>query len=332
MRLPNKVLDKYYIGDNLSFMEHLPDGCVDLIYADPPFYTKKRRTTRATFNAIGTTSFSDMFGSVDAYFDFLFTRLDSCLRVLSDTGTLWIHLDDIIGFAVSYRLLLDKRYKLVNNIVLRRRKSAPRTHRKLGSVWDLILVYAKKADYTFNQIYGGPQSLSAGTVEKYKYEDESGRYCLSNITVSNNMNKGYRYTVNGYDREWWYSKERMRELHMMGVVVPHPNTGLPVKKIYLHESKGLYLSNLWQDGEFIMNRNKERTGYPTEKKVSLLRRIVQLGSNPGDVVFDPFAGSGTTLVAAEAEGRRYLGIDKNLDGRRAWLMKRKKYQEVQTCT
>ena len=76
---------------------------------------------------------------------------------------------------------------------------------------------------------------------------------------------------------------------------------------------GRVLQSLWDDIRGLSGSNNERTGYPTQKPVALLKRIIAASSNPDDVVLDPFCGSGTTLVAAHATGRKWIGIDTNAD-------------------
>ena len=84
------------------------------------------------------------------------------------------------------------------------------------------------------------------------------------------------------------------------------------KKLYLDERKGRLLGTIWnQSGIKLPSYSNERNGYPTQKPVALLERIIKASSNPGDVVFDPFCGSGTTLRAAKTLDRKYIGIDQN---------------------
>ena len=99
--------------------------------------------------------------------------------------------------------------------------------------------------------------------------------------------------------------------------------GAPKRKVYLSELNGASLSDLWTEGELIApTSSPERTGWPTEKPLALLKRIIMASSDEGDRVLDPFAGSGSTLVAAEALKRQWYGIEMNKDGRAIFDAKR----------
>ena len=102
----------------------------------------------------------------------------------------------------------------------------------------------------------------------------------------------------------------MHELEADGRIHQARNgVGIPERKVYLHESKGVPASNLWTDIKALTGNNKERTGYPTQKPVALLERIISASSNPGDMVLDPFCGCATTMVAADRLERQWAGID-----------------------
>ena len=121
--------------------------------------------------------------------------------------------------------------------------------------------------------------------------------------------KGYPPPVKG----WRYSQETMAELDAQGLIYyPKNKTGRLARKLYLDESKGALLGNIWTDIGPLQASSKERIGYPTQKPVALLERIIQMASNEGDVVLDPFVGGGTTVVAAERLKRRWLGIDQSV--------------------
>ena len=118
-----------------------------------------------------------------------------------------------------------------------------------------------------------------------------------------------RYEVMGVTRYWRYSREQMADLITKALVV-QPNPGaVPRRKCYLDEGRGVAVPCLWDDIPNLHANAKERTGYPTQKPVALLERIIEASSTPGDMVLDPFCGSGTTLVAADRLQRQWVGID-----------------------
>jgi site-specific DNA-methyltransferase (adenine-specific) len=118
--------------------------------------------------------------------------------------------------------------------------------------------------------------------------------------------KGHASPPNG----WRYSKDTMAKLDAEGRIwYPDDKSKRPQLKRYLDDTQGRLLSNVWTDIFPINSQAQERLGYPTQKPVALLERILQASSNPGDLVLDPFCGCGTTIAAAQKLGRRWLGID-----------------------
>ena len=117
------------------------------------------------------------------------------------------------------------------------------------------------------------------------------------------------YEVMGVTRHWRYSKEKMDELIREGRIVQTKPGSVPQYKRYLDEMPGVPLQDVWTDIEPINSQAQERLGYPTQKPLSLLERIISASSNAGDVVLDPFCGCGTTVHAAQKLNRRWIGID-----------------------
>jgi len=113
----------------------------------------------------------------------------------------------------------------------------------------------------------------------------------------------------GVTRAWRYKESLMRELEGNGRIIQLKPGLVPQFKRYLDEGKGVPLQNIWSDMPGINNRSSEFLGYPTQKPVSLMERIIATSSNPGDTVLDPFCGCGTTIHAAQKLGRQWIGID-----------------------
>src|ERR1044072_9908675 len=101
----------------------------------------------------------------------------------------------------------------------------------------------------------------------------------------------------GVSRYWQYSKDKMQELNKQGRVIQTRPGAVPQYKRYLDEMPGMPVQSLWDDLPLLNNRSKEVLGYPTQKPLALLDRIIRASSNPGDLVLDPFAGCGTAIEA-----------------------------------
>jgi DNA methylase len=146
----------------------------------------------------------------------------------------------------------------------------------------------------------------------YKYaEPGTGRrYGLFDLTGPGGAAKGNpEFEVLGITRFWRFSKERMKDLQAQGRVIQTRPGAVPRQKRYLDEMPGVQLQNIWDDLPVISNRSREALGYQTQKPLSLLERIIQAPSNPGDLVLDPFCGCGTAIEAAHSLGRKWIDID-----------------------
>jgi DNA modification methylase len=118
------------------------------------------------------------------------------------------------------------------------------------------------------------------------------------------------YEWKGVTRAWRYSKENMERLEREGLLV-YSKTGMVYQKRYLDESKGVPLQSWWDDIAMLrgISQSRERLGYPTQKPLALLERIIKVSSRENDIVLDAFCGCGTALVAAENLRRQWIGID-----------------------
>lgn len=187
---------------------------------------------------------------------------------------------------------------------------AKQGRQQYGNVRDIILFYTKSNKWIWNWLYT-PYDDSY-TEDFYRHtEKETGRkYRLSDITAPGGASPEKRnphYEFLGVTRYWRYSKERMAELYAEGRIVQTAPGNVPAYKRYLDEMPGVGLQNDWNDIKIASG--KEFLGYPTQKPLALLERIVSASSNPGDVVLDPFCGCGTAVDAAQKLKRKWLGID-----------------------
>ena len=174
----------------------------------------------------------------------------------------------------------------------------------LGGVSDSILFYSKSDSYVFNQ-----QRMPFAKdyiKDKFTHTDESGRlYRLSDLNPPGG--RGPVYEFHGVEKAWRFTEDKMLDLERQGRIY-HKSTVAQLKR-YLDELDGQAVHNIWTDIPPINPRAKERTGYPTQKPLALLERIIAASSNEGDMVLDPFCGCATACVAAEKVGRKWVGID-----------------------
>jgi hypothetical protein len=179
-----------------------------------------------------------------------------------------------------------------------------------GNICDELLFYTKGSSWTWNPAFTPYSDDYLNDFYKYVEEGTGRRYRLGDLTGPGGAAKGNpSYEVMGVTRYWRYSKEKMEELIRQGRVVQTKPGNVPSYKRYLDEMPGVPLQNIWDDIPPIGAQATERLGYPTQKPVALLERIISVSSNPGDIVLDPFCGCGTTIHAAQKLGRTWIGID-----------------------
>jgi DNA modification methylase len=302
-----------WCGDNLDKLKQLPDRSVDLIYIDPPF-NSNRNYEVFWGETKEKRAFEDRHASTQAYIEFMRPRCVELARVLRETGSFYYHCDWHASHYV--KVMLDQIFgenQFQNEIVWKRsdaHSDSKQGARHFGRVHDSIFFYTSGSDYTFNTIY---RPLPEKTKEKWYRHVEEGtgrRYNKADVTGPGGAVKGNpHYEWKGVTRYWRYSREKMEQLDREGRLV-YSSSGMPYQKRYLDESKGVPLQSWWDDIAMLRGIQKgERLGYPTQKPLALLDRIIRVSSNKGDIVLDAFCGCGTALVAAQNLGRRWVGID-----------------------
>lgn len=245
-----------------------------------------------------------------AYLVYMSYRLFEMKRILKSTGSLYLHCDPTASHYI--KVILDGIFGHSNfrNEIVWQRTSSHNDSRKWGSVHDTILFYSKSNQFTWNPVY--TEHDEKYVADFYRHEDERGVYRLDHIIRSASMgarpNLAYEYK--GYTPEWGWRviREKLETLDADGRL-EWSKTGRPYLKRYLHEQKGTPIKDIITDIPPIGAQSNERLGYPTQKPIPLLQRIIQASSNPGDVVFDPFAGCGTAIYAAHLQERKWIGCD-----------------------
>ncbi len=249
-----------------------------------------------------------------AYLVMMAIRLVELHRVLKPTGSLYLHCDPTASHYL--KIILDTIFKPQNfrNEISWHRTGAhsdgAQGRKGLGRVRDIILFYSKSENFTWN-----PKHIPYDDAYINKYyksvEPETGRrYWLDNLTGPGGAGKGNpAYEVMGVTRYWRYSQEKMHKLIEEGRIIQTAPGIVPRYKRYLDEMPGLPLQDDWDDISPINSQAKERLGYPTQKPLVLLERIIEMASNPGDIVLDPFCGCGTAIAASHKLDRIWIGID-----------------------
>jgi DNA modification methylase len=260
-------------------------------------------------------SFRTLIGTSDmlAYLSMMAPRLVELHRVLKPTGSLYLHCDPTASHYL--KLLLDAVFDARNfrNEIVWKRTSAHsdsrQGSRQFGRVSDSILFYARSDANTWTQQYV-PYDQSYVDRDYRRVDLDGRRYRISDLSGPGGEAKGNpRYEFLGVTGWWRYSKEKMQQLYEQGRIVQTRPGAVPQYKRYLDEMPGVPVQNIWTDIPLINNRSKEMLGYPTQKPLALLERIVAASSNPGEMVLDPFCGCGTAIDAAQELGRRWIGID-----------------------
>ena len=301
-----------FTRDNLEVLEGINSNSVDLIYLDPPFNSNRNYSAPIGSDAAGA-AFVDTWhldedeeywlttieetkpeayhvimaagetagDNMKAYLIYMYPRLMEMYRVLKSTGSIYLHVDPTASHYL--KVLMDGIFgakSFVNEIIWHYNKWA-NSAKYFQKNHDNLLFYVKSEDYTYNKLYG--------------------KYTKSMLDI---RSRGYNGgTKNGkrilrvYDINNPKAISKMKEYENSEIyIIKNPDNGAPIPSV-------------WNDIGILVGKNNERTGYPTQKPLALLERIIKASSNPGDIVLDPFCGCATACVAAENLGRKWIGID-----------------------
>lgn len=253
-----------------------------------------------------------------AYLVMMASRLLELRRVLKSTGSLYLHCDP--SAAHYLKIILDGVFgkeNFANEIIWKR--TTTKNDYKQGAVnWprvhDVILLYHRSTDEAreagrFHQSF---EPYDEKTIETfYNFKDPDGRrYRLSDLTAPGQGSRGHpQYEFKGVTRFWRYNQAKMEQLDAEGRIQFRPHGGVPRLKVYLEDAPGIATGDVWTDVRGMHNLGTEMLGYPTQKPLALLERIILASSDEGDVVLDPFCGCGTAVHGAQKLKRRWIGID-----------------------
>ena len=305
--------NRLYNADNLAVLAALARdeavaGKVKLVYIDPPFATATAYESRKQKHAYNDHLVGPRF------VEELRERLVLIHRLLADDGSLYLHLDERMAF--HFRVVLDEIFGEQNyRNCITRKKCNPKnyTRKTYGNVADYILFYSKTDTYVWNRPIEEWDEVRAS--KEYQYADEQGRR-YKKVPVhapgvrNGETGKPWRGKLPPPGKHWQYPPATLDQMDAKGEIY-WSATGNPRRKIYLENSSGVPLQDIWMDMRDAHNQNIYVTGYPTEKPTALLTRIIEASYNQGDLVMDCYAGSGTTLAVASGLGRRWIGVDRS---------------------
>ncbi len=339
----------FYGDNLAVLREHVRNESVDLVYLDPPFnsaasYNVLFRSPSGEQSQAQIEAFEDTwhwnetaelaFSEVEAsrtnsqvatmlrairstlgendmmaYLAMMAVRLIELHRVLKPTGALYLHCDPTASHYL--KIVLDAVFgveHLSNEIIWKRTTPKGLAFSRFASNHDVILFYRKGEHFVWNSQY---TAYTKEYIERFnQIDDKTGKRFQATSLLNPNPNRpNLTYEFGGHLKVWRWTKERMQAAAEQGMIYFPPGGGVPREKRFIEMQEGVPVGSIWTDIPAVNSVAQERLGYPTQKPVALLERILSASSNPGDVVLDPFCGCGTTIHAAQKLGRQWLGID-----------------------
>ena len=333
---PNWSDKTIWTGDCLDIMRGMNSESVGLIYLDPPFNSNANYAAPIGSQAAGaafkdTWSLSDvdaawinlieakhpalyrvllaaMTDSDKAYLAYMAARLLELRRVLKPTGSIYLHCDPTMSHYL--KLLMDAVFgrKAFRNEVVWERTTGRKAVSQFGRAHDILLFYADAG-----QTWSSPTvPQTAETVRGHDLmSDDRGLYRVSDLSGAGSgpsRTFGCREIDPPQGRHWMFDQPGIDRLIRGGRII-YSRNGKPRLKTYVDDLPGVSVRDIWTDVAPINAAAAERVGYPTQKPLALLRRVIEASSNAGDMVLDPFCGCATTCVAADDLGRNWAGID-----------------------
>lgn len=307
--------DSLVLADNLfAFHALIASGRrATLIYLDPPYNTGMEFQSRQLEH-----SYRDQLGPA-TYIEFMRRRLILMRKLLTDDGSIYVHIGHQM---VSHlKVIMDEIFGERNfrNIITRRKCSSKNsTRHQFSNLNDFVLFYTKTGDYKWNQ--PGERPDQDWIEREYPKQDFRGRYKLVPIhapgTRRGETGELWRGMSPPPGKHWQYLPAKLEAIDLAGEMHWSKN-GNPRRKVYLTDEKSVPYTDYWDKFRDAHHQSIAVTGYPTEKNFAMMRMIVSASSDPGDLVIDPFCGSGTTLHAAHDLKRQWIGIDQSFNAIKA---------------
>jgi len=278
-----------------------------LVYLDPPYATGLDFESRSQEHA-----YNDSLTNA-AYVESMRRKFILIRELLDDTGSLYVHIGN--QMVAELKVILDEVFGPNNfrNLITRRKCSSKNfTKNQFPNLVDYLLFYSKSDRYIWNQPTTTPDP--EWIAKEYTKVDELGQYKLVPIHAPG-VRRGetggeWRGMMPPPGKHWQYVPSKLDEYDKRGEIYWSKN-GNPRRKVYLSADKMRPLTDYWDQFRDAHHQSILITGYPTEKNFDMMKMIVAASSNPGDLVVDPFSGSGSTIHAAELLGRKWVGIDQS---------------------
>lgn len=265
-----------------------------------------------------------------AYLIYMVQRLLYMKSVLRPTGSIYLHCDPTASHYI--KVMMDGIFGHQNfrNEIVWKRTGSHGGAKRWGPVHDTLLFYTVSDNYVWNRVF---QEYDTSYLDKfYRFSDERGRYQLVALTGAGTRSGDSGRPWHGVDptasgRHWAVpsralaaayperdvsdlsTQEKLDLLDQAGLIYWPPRGSIPRQKRYSDENPGVQVQDIVTDIGPISSQSRERLGYPTQKPIALLDRIIKVSSPPNGVIFDPFCGCGTTIYAAERNQRQWIGCD-----------------------
>ncbi|MBF0211384.1 MAG: site-specific DNA-methyltransferase [Desulfamplus sp.] len=317
-------------GLNYLLKERKLQGTIDLIYIDPPFATNGNftitdgRASTISNSKNGDIAYSDKLIG-DDFIEYLKERLTLLKELLSEKGSIYLHIDYKIGHYV--KIMMDEVFGIENfRNDITRIKCNPKNFDRVGygNLKDLILFYTKSSKPLWNE---PREKYTEKDLEKlFPKTDKQGRkYTTVPIhapgeTQNGESNQPFKGINPPKGRHWRNDIKTLEQWDKDGLI-EWSSKGNPRKIIFADEREGKRVQDIWE------YKDPQYPVYPTEKNADLLDLIVRTSSNHGSIVLDCFCGSGTTLKAAQINGRNWIGIDKSEHAIKATIQKLAEIQD-----
>ena len=342
-RLENRV----FLGDNLPAMVDMRckyGACVDLIYLDPPFNSgrdyfgmngvgfgdtwPRNKAAEAEFqlaisHCAGSPRVIEFMHGMKmalershsgmlAYLVYMVPRLVAMWNAMKPTASIYLHCDPSANHYLRGAMdAVFGRQNFRDEIVWKRAAAKNNTTRKFGRLHDTIFFYTKSSEATFH-----PEYTSHDPKQIKKDKNTGCQFVTADLTMrcfpqTKNPRK-FKWSGRSpsANRQWRFDEKTLNRMKKKGSIYQSSPKAMPVEKRFMDGLKGVKIHAWWDDIKALTARHKEKKlDYPTQKPVALLKRIILASSNPGDLVLDPFCGSGPTIAACHETGRKFIGMD-----------------------